>query len=255
MNTAHASILGGALAALALAAPLSLPQPAAQAPQAEAGQRIVLPVPVPGPDAGSQATGSPSPLDDEAAPGLGLPTIPGSAPRNASGSSSASAGVPAGRHVWPTGGPARVLRSFDPPAQRWLAGHRGVDLELEPNAPVHASAAGTVVYAGRLADRFVVSIEHPNGLRTTYEPVAPTVSRGQSVTRGQVIGHLEAESPEGPDSPAGGASDAAGAAEPPSPRYAHCGAASCLHWGARRAKDDYMDPLALLSSPAIRLLG
>jgi hypothetical protein len=72
-----------------------------------------------------------------------------------------------------------------------------------------------------------VSIRHPDGLRTTYEPVEPTVVAGVAVAPGQVLGAL------GPER--------------------HCGRLSCLHWGAIRGAA-YTDPLALLGRPPVRLL-
>ena len=51
---------------------------------------------------------------------------------------------------------------------------------------------GVVVFAGPLAGRGVVSIEHAGGLRTTYEPVTASVTAGASVAAGQPIGTLEA---------------------------------------------------------------
>ena len=41
---------------------------------------------------------------------------------------------------------------------------------------VHTSLGGTVTFAGRLAGRGVVVVDH-GGLRTTYEPVSASVSR------------------------------------------------------------------------------
>jgi murein DD-endopeptidase MepM/ murein hydrolase activator NlpD len=55
-------------------------------------------------------------------------------------------------------------------------GHRGVDLAAVAGAPVLAAGAGTVVFAGTVAGRGVVSVDHSGGLRTTYEPVLPTVT-------------------------------------------------------------------------------
>src|ERR1700733_3037098 len=82
--------------------------------------------------------------------------------------------------AWPIT-PARVVRAFDPPAAPWLPGHRGVDLAAPPGAVVRAAGAGRVVYAAVLAGRGVVSVQHPDGLRTTYEPVKPSVVAGDSV--------------------------------------------------------------------------
>jgi murein DD-endopeptidase MepM/ murein hydrolase activator NlpD len=121
-----------------------------------------------------------------------------------------------------------LTRRFDPPADRFGRGHRGVDLAGVPGAPVRAAGDGVVVFAGMLAGRPVISIEHPGGLRTTYEPVEPVVAAGQSVPRGSVIGTLVAG-------------------------HAGCPVAACLHWGVRRG-ETYLDPLALLHPPRVRLL-
>ena len=74
---------------------------------------------------------------------------------------------------YPLPGRPPVTRYFDPPKERWNAGHRGV-----------------VVFVGMVAKRPVVSLMHTNGVRTTYEPVIPLVKRGQPVGRGAVIGRL-----------------------------------------------------------------
>jgi murein DD-endopeptidase MepM/ murein hydrolase activator NlpD len=124
--------------------------------------------------------------------------------------------------------PARVVRRFDPPRRPWLAGHRGVDLAGMPFQAVRSAGAGTVVYAGVIAGRGVVSVAHAGGLRTTYEPVIPTLAVGDAVGRGTELGTLEAGHP--------------GCAEP-----------ACLHWGLRRG-DVYLDPLALLGLGRVRLL-
>jgi murein DD-endopeptidase MepM/ murein hydrolase activator NlpD len=121
-----------------------------------------------------------------------------------------------------------VVRRFDPPPKPWLAGHRGVDLAAEAGVPVRAAGAGTVHFAGLVAGRGVVSVTHPSGLRTTYEPVDPTVRAGQAVAAGDQIGTLAAGHPG-------------------------CAAAACLHWGLRRG-EEYLDPLALLGLGRVRLL-
>jgi murein DD-endopeptidase MepM/ murein hydrolase activator NlpD len=138
-----------------------------------------------------------------------------------------AAGAVPGGFGWPVETP-RVVRRFDPPAQPWLAGHRGVDLAAPPASPVRAAGAGTVVHAGVLAGRGVVSVVHPGGLRTTYEPVASALRVGDVVTARQTLGTLETGHPG-------------------------CPAAACLHWGLRRG-DRYLDPLALLGLGRVRLL-
>jgi murein DD-endopeptidase MepM/ murein hydrolase activator NlpD len=136
-----------------------------------------------------------------------------------------------GRLDWPLRPRPAVLRVFDAPSPNWNRGHRGVDLAGVAGRPVYAAAAGTVVFAGELAGRTLVSIAHPGGLRTTYEPVRPAVRAGQLVEAGSVIGELLAG-------------------------HAGCSAAACLHWGAMwgaASRADYVDPLGLLASTEIRL--
>src|SRR3954464_8959251 len=91
------------------------------------------------------------------------------------------------RRAWPLRPRPAVMRPFDAPSPNWNRGHRGVDLAAAPGQTVYAAAAGTVVFAGTLVDRPVVSIAHPGGLRTSYEPVAPAVRAGQLVTAGSVL--------------------------------------------------------------------
>lgn len=122
--------------------------------------------------------------------------------------------------------PGAVISRFDPPDVSWGAGHRGVDLAGSPGEIVSAAADGTVTYAGVLAGRGVVVVDH-RVVRTTYEPVAATVALGDVVSRGQPIGRLQAG-------------------------HASCPGTTCLHWGLREG-DAYLDPLLLLG-PSIRLL-
>ena len=87
---------------------------------------------------------------------------------------------------------------FDAPSPNWNRGHRGVDLAGVPDQPVYAAGAGTVVFAGELAGRPLVSIAHPGGLRTSYEPVRPRCGPGTSVDAGAAIGELVAGHPRLP---------------------------------------------------------
>ncbi|GAB2985189.1 peptidoglycan DD-metalloendopeptidase family protein [Saccharothrix stipae] len=137
------------------------------------------------------------------------------------------------RYAWPLAPPHQVVRAFEPPATQYAAGHRGVDLAAPPGAPVLATADAVVVHAGPVADRTVVSLLHRGGLRTTYEPVDPTVRRGQPVRRGDRIGTLR-------------------------PGHEGCPEEACLHWGAIRTAPPksrtYLNPLHLLTNGRVRLL-
>ncbi|MDD7941131.1 M23 family metallopeptidase [Actinomycetospora lutea] len=156
--------------------------------------------------------------------------------------------VPVGAFGWPVAGvdgraapatagaPGTVTRLFDPPPHYYGRGHRGADVAGRPGLAVMAAGDGVVVFAGRVAGRGVVSVEHAAGLRTTYEPVAVAVTPGVHVRRGDTLGALE-------------------------PGHRGCPVAACLHWGLRRPSADpaagaleYLDPLLLLGLGRVRLL-
>lgn len=138
-----------------------------------------------------------------------------------------------GRFRWPLDPRPAVTRDFDAPSPNWQRGHRGVDLAATTQQPVYAAGPGTVVFAGILAGRPVVSIAHPGGLRTTYEPVQARTRVGRTVAAGQLIGTVT----EG---------------------HAGCPVAACLHWGAMwgpAARADYVDPLGLLTTIRLKPLA
>src|SRR5688572_28418232 len=91
------------------------------------------------------------------------------------------------RLAWPLRPRPAVVRMFDGPPPNWKPVHRGVDLAGAPGQPVFAAAGGTVVFAGELAGRPVVSIAHPGGLRTSYEPVVASVRAGRRVDAGTML--------------------------------------------------------------------
>lgn len=133
--------------------------------------------------------------------------------------------------VGSAGSSPTVVARFDPPAQPWQSGHRGVDLAARVGSPVRAAADGVVVYAGPLAGRGVVSIAHRGGLRSTYEPVRALVAVGSTVRRGALIGRVHRLTSAHPT----------------------C-RTSCLHWGVRHGSR-YLDPLTLLAPAQVRLLA
>lgn len=88
----------------------------------------------------------------------------------------------------PVDGP--VVTPYQAPSERYGRGHRGIDLAARPGTPIRASAEGTVVFVGVVAGIPVVSVEHPGGWRTTYQPVTPSVLAGQHVRAGDQLGTL-----------------------------------------------------------------
>jgi murein DD-endopeptidase MepM/ murein hydrolase activator NlpD len=115
--------------------------------------------------------------------------------------------------------PAAVSRGFEAPACPWCSGHRGLQYATRAGDPVRAASAGRVSFAGLVAGARWVTIEHPDGLRTSYGGLASiAVRRGQAVDGVTVVGT------------AGGA----------------------LHVGLRRG-DTYLDPAALFTWP-VRLV-
>ena len=128
---------------------------------------------------------------------------------------------------WPLVPQPEVVAGFDPPDLPWGAGHRGVDLRGHLGQAVHTALAGRVSFAGAIAGRGVVLVDHGE-TRTTYEPVAASVSVGVSLPQGAVVGTLELVG-------------------------SHCPPAACLHWGWLRG-EEYLDPLGLLGAGPVRLL-
>jgi len=127
-------------------------------------------------------------------------------------------------HIWPVNG--QVLRGFDPPKKKYTAGHRGIDIGAPAGTTIVAAADGVVTFVGAIDYVPMITVMHQGGVRTTYQPVVATVSEGEVVRAGHIIGTLQA-----------------GHAATP-----------CLHFGVLQG-DAYLDPLAWLGGQkAIRLL-
>ena len=141
----------------------------------------------------------------------------------------------------------RVIHPFEKPAQRWSAGHRGVDLAVPENdRRVYAPAPGKVVFSGTVVNRKVLVIAHPDGRRSTFEPMDEALPVGTTVAAGEVIGTV--------------AVTAGGNSERP---YRRC-STPCLYWGVRQGgtrgdgsgkEAEYINPMSLLGSkePSILL--
>lgn len=121
-------------------------------------------------------------------------------------------------YLRPVKGP--IIRHFEPPPTPFSAGHRGIDMAVPVGTTVVAANDGIVAFAGAVASELFVSIDHADGIRTTYSFLSlVSVTRGATVARGQAIGL------SGPGH--------AGSTQP------H------LHFGAR-VGDTYIDPEPLL---------
>ena len=119
---------------------------------------------------------------------------------------------------------AEIVDHFRPPPKPWMAGNRGIDYGTRAGAQIGAAAAGRVIFAGQVGGTLHVTVEHADGLRTSYSFLASiAVSAGEQVRVGDVVGI------------AGGP----------------------FHFGVRAPDDTYLDPEALLAGtlrPRARLV-
>jgi len=122
----------------------------------------------------------------------------------------------------PTNAP--IVDHFRPPPHPWMAGNRGIDYGTIDGDEVHSSASGRVVFAGEVGGQLHVTIQHSDGLRTSYSFLASlTVSAGDRVVTGDTVGI------------AGGS----------------------FHFGVRTPDNSYLDPEAVLAGtehPTVQLV-
>ncbi len=129
-----------------------------------------------------------------------------------------------------------VVKPFKSPPQPWLAGHRGVDLQVDADQPtiIYAPMDGVVSFAGTVAGKNVVSVRHATRT-STFEPAQTDLAVGAAVNRGDAMARVE------------GRSD-------------HCDAI-CLHWGVKTEAGSYIDPASaalphrIVLKPVQRLYG
>jgi murein DD-endopeptidase MepM/ murein hydrolase activator NlpD/cell division protein FtsL len=103
------------------------------------------------------------------------------------GSSGATSTPSAAGLIWPVSGPIT-----SPFGWRWGRMHQGIDIGASTGTPIHAAAAGTVIYCGweEGYGNFVV-IDHGGNLATAYgHQSAIAVTCGETVAQGQVIGYV-----------------------------------------------------------------
>jgi murein DD-endopeptidase MepM/ murein hydrolase activator NlpD len=128
-----------------------------------------------------------------------------------------------GAYAWPAVGP--VIRGFEPPPDPYSSGHRGIDIAAPFGSPLVAANDGVIAFAGWVGGYLFISIDHADGVRTTYSWVsAISVAKGQAVIKGQVIGatghgHPDVDTPH-------------------------------LHFGAK-VGSEYIDPMLLLEGGSV----
>ena len=89
--------------------------------------------------------------------------------------------------IWPVDGPVT-----SPFGERWGRMHEGMDIGVGYGTPIHAAAAGRVIYCGweEGYGNFTM-IDHGGGIVTAYgHQSSIIVSCGQDVAQGQVIGYV-----------------------------------------------------------------
>lgn len=117
--------------------------------------------------------------------------------------------------------PGDRVRRFEPPPHEYGPGHRGVDLPAVAGSVALAPADGVVTFAGPVAGRGVVVLEHAGETLTSLEPVLALVPVGSRVATGHPVARVQADPPHaGCPVPAPG---------------------TCLHWGVR-VDGRYVDP-------------
>jgi murein DD-endopeptidase MepM/ murein hydrolase activator NlpD len=106
------------------------------------------------------------------------------AAQGSSGGGSSGSGTSSSGLIWPVNGP--VTSGF---GWRWGRMHEGIDIAAPAGTPVHAAAAGQVIYGGWMGGYGqIVVIDHGNGLATAYAHLSAIWISGGSVSQGQGIG-------------------------------------------------------------------
>jgi murein DD-endopeptidase MepM/ murein hydrolase activator NlpD len=88
--------------------------------------------------------------------------------------------------IWPTRG--TITSNF---GRRWGRLHKGIDIANRKGTPIYAADSGVVTFSGRSGGYGnLVKISH-GGLLTYYGHLSSrSVSVGQNVKRGQLIGYM-----------------------------------------------------------------
>lgn len=120
-----------------------------------------------------------------------------------------------------------IIHLFKRPLFRWSPGNRGLDLRAHQDEPLYAPADGIIRFAGRVANKNVVSVYH-GAFITTYEPAVTHLAKGAKLTRGDIFAMVSGQAN-------------------------HC-ESTCLHWGVKTSDtQEYVDPLRLVTPLAMAL--
>ncbi|MFV0435627.1 MAG: peptidoglycan DD-metalloendopeptidase family protein [Leucobacter sp.] len=122
-------------------------------------------------------------------------------------------------------GTFEVSGPFRAPEHRYGSGHRGIDLVSSQGMAVSAPAAGTVVFAGRVVDRPVITVRVSERTVYSMEPVASALAEGDTVAAGALLGTVAS----------GG----------------HC-ADECVHFGVR-VEGEYVNPVGYFTDRPVLL--
>jgi murein DD-endopeptidase MepM/ murein hydrolase activator NlpD len=110
----------------------------------------------------------------------------GSAPPGDTTTGASAPSGPPASFIWPVSGPIT-----SPFGMRWGTLHPGIDIGVPTGTPIHAAAAGKVIWCGWMSGYGnLVMIDHGGGLASLYgHQSSIAASCGESVAQGQVIGY------------------------------------------------------------------
>jgi murein DD-endopeptidase MepM/ murein hydrolase activator NlpD len=114
-----------------------------------------------------------------------------------------------------------VIHHYRQSETPYSAGHRGVDYQVTLAQGVFAPADATVHFVGKVVNRQLISLSHAEQLLSSFEPVCSTLTEGELVQEGELIGEVcEGDSSYDP----------------------HCEGEVCLHFSIRK-NGEYLSPL------------
>jgi len=120
----------------------------------------------------------------------------------------------------PLESPVNLVNLYRQPNSDYSAGHRGIDYQVKAGQPVLAPADGEVWFSGKVVNRQLISLKHPDGNLTEFEPVCTDLQKGEPVFLGQEIGQI---------------------CEADSNYRQHCQESTCLHFSIRQL-GEYLSP-------------